>query len=60
MLGEMPLAEAVGKGAVQIVKSHPDWPRPYNGITAIRYGDIDRDVGTRYRLLSFLIFTLKF
>lgn len=45
MLGEMPLSEAVGKGSVQIVKNHPDWPRPYNGITAIRHGDIDRDVG---------------
>jgi molecular chaperone Hsp33 len=40
------LSEAVGKvGSVQIVKNHPSWPRPYNGITAIRYGDIDRDVG---------------
>ena len=28
-----------------MVKNHPDWPRPYNGITAIRHGDIDRDVG---------------
>mmetsp|Transcript_1537 Transcript_1537/g.2168 ORF Transcript_1537/g.2168 Transcript_1537/m.2168 type:complete len:406 (+) Transcript_1537:135-1352(+) len=44
-LGEMPLTEAVGKGLVQIVKNHPAWPRPYNGITAIRHGDIDRDVG---------------
>jgi len=47
MLGEeVTLEEAVGKGAVQIVKNHPDWPRPYNGITAIRHGDIDRDIGT--------------
>jgi len=47
MLGEMPLPDAVGTtGAVQIVKNHPDWPRPYNGITAIRHGDIDRDIGT--------------
>jgi molecular chaperone Hsp33 len=45
MLGEMSLPEAVGKGSVQVVKNHPDWPRPYNGITAIRHGDIDRDVG---------------
>jgi len=45
MLGQMSLEEAVGKGAVQVVKNHPDWPRPYNGITAIRHGDIDRDVG---------------
>ena len=46
MLGhELTLPEAVGKGAVQIVKNHPDWPRPYNGITAVRHGDIDRDVG---------------
>lgn len=41
----MTLSEAVGKGAVQIVKNHPDWPRPYNGITAVRHGDIDRDIG---------------
>jgi Hsp33 protein len=46
MLGEMALPDAVGKGSVQIVKNHPDWPRPYNGITAIRHGDIDRDIGT--------------
>eukprot|EP01082_Thalassiosira_pseudonana_P003290 g3005.t1 g3005 contig12:1241872-1243208(-) len=39
------LREAVGTGTVQVVKNHPDWPRPYNGITAIRHGDIDRDVG---------------
>lgn len=45
MLGEMALPDAVGKGSVQIVKNHPDWPRPYNGITAIRHGDIDRDIG---------------
>jgi molecular chaperone Hsp33 len=45
MLATMPLPQAVGKGSVQIVKNHPDWPRPYNGITLIRYGDIDRDVG---------------
>jgi len=41
----MTLAEAVGKGTIKVVKNHPDWPRPYNGITAIRDGDIDRDVG---------------
>lgn len=39
------LNEAVGAGTVQVVKNHPDWPNPYNGITAIRHGDIDRDVG---------------
>lgn len=48
MLGEMALEDAVGKGAIQIVKNHPDWPRPYNGITAIRHGDIDRDIGTHH------------
>lgn len=45
MLGQMTLEEAVGKGALQVVKNHPEWPRPYNGITEIRHGDIDRDVG---------------
>lgn len=45
MLGDIPLVDAVGKGSVNIVKNHPDWPRPYNGITAIRHGDIDRDIG---------------
>lgn len=39
------LKEAMGVGTVQVVKNHPDWPRPYNGITSIRHGDIDRDVG---------------
>jgi molecular chaperone Hsp33 len=41
----MPLQEAIGKGTVQVVKNHPDWPNPYNGITAIRSGEVDRDVG---------------
>lgn len=45
MLGEMTLSEAVGLGSVQVVKNHPDWPNPYNGITAVRHGDIDRDIG---------------
>merc|ERR1712232_13700 len=45
MLGNMSLQDAVGNGAVQVVKNHPSWPRPYNGITAIRHRDIDRDVG---------------
>jgi molecular chaperone Hsp33 len=44
-LGPISLPEAVGKGTIQVVKNHPDWPRPYNGITAIQNGDIDRDVG---------------
>lgn len=39
------LEDAVGKGTVQIVKNHPDWPNPYNGITAIRNGEIDVDIG---------------
>jgi molecular chaperone Hsp33 len=44
--GGLSLEDAVGRtGAVQIVKNHPDWPRPYNGITAIRHGDIDQDIG---------------
>lgn len=41
----MTLPTAIGQGTVQIVKNHPSWPNPYNGITAIRTGDIDRDVG---------------
>jgi molecular chaperone Hsp33 len=45
MLGESQLTEAVGQGLVQVVKNHPDWPNPYNGITQIRYRDIDRDIG---------------
>ena len=44
-LADIHLPEAVGKGLVKVVKNHPEWPRPYNGITAIQYGDIDRDVG---------------
>ena len=43
--GDFTLREAIGGGTVQVVKNHPEWPRPYNGITAIRHGDIDRDVG---------------
>jgi molecular chaperone Hsp33 len=45
MLGETQLSKAVGQGLVQVVKNHPDWPNPYNGITQIRFGDIDRSVG---------------
>jgi len=44
-LGDMPLPEAIGKGTIQVVKNHPDWPNPYNGITAIEHRDVDRDVG---------------
>ena len=44
-IGNMPLPEAIGKGTVQVVKNHPDWPNPYNGITAIEHRDVDRDVG---------------
>ena len=46
MLGDMSIQEAVGKGSVQVVKNHPDWPNPYNGIVEIRHGDVDRDIGT--------------
>jgi len=45
MLGDVKLPEAVGQGMVQVVKNHPDWSNPYNGITSIRHGDIDRDIG---------------
>ncbi len=45
-LGDISLPEAVGKGMVQVVKNHPDWSNPYNGITPIQHGDIDRDIGT--------------
>ena len=44
-LGEMRIQDAIGKGFVQIVKNHPEWPRPYNGITSIRHRDVDRDIG---------------
>lgn len=44
-IGKMPLQEAVGKGVIKVVKNHPSWPTPYNGIAAIRHSDIDRDVG---------------
>jgi molecular chaperone Hsp33 len=44
-IGTMSLPEAIGKGALQVVKNHPNWTNPYNGITAIRHGDVDRDVG---------------
>jgi molecular chaperone Hsp33 len=45
-LADMHISEAVGRGGtVQIVKMHPDWPNPYNGITSIEHGDVDRDVG---------------
>ncbi len=44
-LGDMHISEAIGKGSVQVVKMHPDWNNPYNGITAIEHSDVDRDVG---------------
>eukprot|EP00521_Asterionellopsis_glacialis_P006636 CAMPEP_0195284034 /NCGR_PEP_ID=MMETSP0707-20130614/2387_1 /TAXON_ID=33640 /ORGANISM="Asterionellopsis glacialis, Strain CCMP134" /LENGTH=374 /DNA_ID=CAMNT_0040343327 /DNA_START=151 /DNA_END=1275 /DNA_ORIENTATION=+ len=44
-LGDMHIKEAIGKGYVQIVKNHPDWPNPYNGITQVQHGDVDRDIG---------------
>jgi molecular chaperone Hsp33 len=40
------LSDAIGKESVlQIVKNHPKWKRPYNGLTVARYRDVDRDVG---------------
>jgi len=45
MAADMLLSEAVGKGNLQCVKNHPNWTNPYNGITEIRHGDVDRDVG---------------
>eukprot|EP00525_Craspedostauros_australis_P003953 CAMPEP_0198127338 /NCGR_PEP_ID=MMETSP1442-20131203/46923_1 /TAXON_ID= /ORGANISM="Craspedostauros australis, Strain CCMP3328" /LENGTH=374 /DNA_ID=CAMNT_0043787295 /DNA_START=178 /DNA_END=1302 /DNA_ORIENTATION=+ len=45
MLGDLTIEEAIGQGSLQVVKNHPDWPNPYNGITAIRHGDLDRDIG---------------
>jgi len=45
-LTNMHISEALGtKGRVQVVKMHPEWPRPYNGITAMEHGDVDRDIG---------------
>ncbi|GMI12702.1 hypothetical protein TrRE_jg11452 [Triparma retinervis] len=44
-VGELPLKDAIGEGSINIVKNHPDWPRPYNGITSIVTGDIAQDVG---------------
>jgi len=39
--------EVVGAtgGVVQVVKMHPEWKNPYNGITEMRTGEVDRDVG---------------
>lgn len=46
-LADMHISEALGtKGSVQVVKMHPEWRKPYNGITAMMYGDVDRDLGT--------------
>jgi len=45
MLGDVELSVALGKGSVQVVKNHPDWPNPYNGITSIKHGNIDDDIG---------------
>ena len=36
-LGKMSIQEAVGKGTYKWSKNHPEWPNPYNGITAIRH-----------------------
>jgi len=45
-LSQIPLTESIGLvGTVQVVKNHPSWPNPYNGITSIRTGEIDADLG---------------
>ena len=44
-VGEIPLKDAIGTGSIKIVKNHPSWPRPYNGITEIVTGDVAQDVG---------------
>mmetsp|Transcript_12151 Transcript_12151/g.24690 ORF Transcript_12151/g.24690 Transcript_12151/m.24690 type:complete len:371 (+) Transcript_12151:21-1133(+) len=38
------LPEAVGSGTLQIVKNHPSWPRPYNGISEVVSGLPAEDV----------------
>ena len=38
------LPSAIGKGTVQVVKTHPEWKNNFQGITSIVSGEVDRDV----------------
>lgn len=45
------------------MKNHPDWPRPYNGVTEIKHSDVDRDFGkseqnTDFSNVCFICLTL--
>ena len=55
MLGDVELSVALGNGNVNVVKNHPDWPNPYNGITSIKH----RNIATRGNARKILI-TLRF
>ena len=41
---EFELKEAVGSGTLQVVKNHPEWPRPYNGVTEVVAGNAAEDI----------------
>jgi len=45
LTNDLSLSDAIGSGTVQVVKNHPDWPNPYNGITEIKSGEVDEDIG---------------
>ena len=42
--GKPDISKSVGKGTLQVVKHHPDWKHPYNGIVEIANGEIAPDI----------------
>ena len=42
--GKADIKAAVGKGTLQVVKNHPSWRIPYNGVTELVSGEIAPDV----------------
>lgn len=44
--GQNDVATAIGPGVLRVVKNHPDWPVPYNGITDLKTGTVAEDVAT--------------
>lgn len=40
----MNIKAAVGKGTLQVVKCHPSWRIPYNGVVEIASGEVAPDV----------------
>ena len=44
--GVIDVAGAVGRGVLSVVRSHPDWKEPYNGIVPLETGTVAQDIAS--------------